>query len=377
MAGAGLLCLRPHVDRSFYPRQVCHAFGLAAVLICTHPKIAAAFSKYRKFIIYLTVVATANIIVQCGIIYQPLILQYGSLFEFVFVFVCGADGHGVTIVGEVESFIFAPTLLPGDSFIISIVSAPIQLFAGWRLLVITEFKNFFIPALIGALSLTAFGLGMFFSALVVMNRKFQEFDKFTTVATLWLVLGASCDVVIALAMSYTLLTRKWSALRANRRSHSSSRVDAHIDRIVRLAVGTCSLTALTAVADVVLFRVIPGTMVFIVAFPLANLHICSMLAMLNCRGVGSGSDTENPGSASASRDLESQSSDSMCQSKILRAVSVSALEYERGESQMAVLPRVVYLREGAQEGSQAPLDDNNNIIPLRFEVGIRVPREGV
>ncbi|KAJ7502605.1 hypothetical protein B0H11DRAFT_2223516 [Mycena galericulata] len=199
---------------------------------------------------YLFLVATANVFIESGIIYQPLIMQYG----------------------EQASILVSPKLLPGDSILIAIVSAPIQLFTAWRISVVTG--SFIVPTLIGLLSLTSFVGGILVSIMVFLNPKFRDFDTFSTEVSLWLVSSAVCDVSIAIAMSYSL----W------RRKTGFNQVDGQINRIVRLTVETGAVTAVAALVDVLLFQLFPTTSLnFIVDYPLSNLYTCSILAMLNSR----------------------------------------------------------------------------------------------
>jgi len=205
----------------------------------------------RYLMLYLFIVGTANVVIECGIIYEPLIIQYGT---------------------AVTPATISPKLLPGDAILISIVSAPIQLFAAWRISVIT--KSFVLPGLIASLSLGSFGSGINMSIKVFMNREFGEFDRFLTSAIVWLALSAVCDIVIAVGLSHALYTRKTGF----------THVDGQINRIIRLTLETGSLTAITALADVWLFLVFPRTaMNFIVDLPLASLYTVSLLAMLNSR----------------------------------------------------------------------------------------------
>ncbi|KAJ7121982.1 hypothetical protein C8R43DRAFT_49733 [Mycena crocata] len=214
----------------------------------------------RCFMLYLFIVQTANIFVEVGIIYEPLIVRYGK---------------------EV-ALLVTPKLLPGDSVLIAVTSAPVQLFTAWRISVIT--RSFIVPVLIALLSLASFGGGIFVSIMVTMKPAFREFGDFTTHIIFWLVCSAVTDVVIAVAMSHALYTRKTGF----------GAVDGQINRIIRLTVETGAVTALTALADVLLFLLFPRTTVnFIVDFPLSNLYTCSVLAMLNSRDRKKSNDPEH------------------------------------------------------------------------------------
>ncbi|KAF7354182.1 hypothetical protein MVEN_01105900 [Mycena venus] len=158
---------------------------------------------------YLLLAQTANVVIQCGILYEPLITSYGS-------------EAAVTI---------SPKLLPADPFLISIVSAPVQLFAAWRIKVITG--SFILPGLIGLLSLVSFGSGINMAIKVFLFPDFRQFDSFAESAIIWLASSAVCDIIIAVGTTYTLYTRKtgfycrrradqsdYTAGRRNRDSHS-------------------------------------------------------------------------------------------------------------------------------------------------------------
>ncbi|KAJ6594662.1 hypothetical protein B0H19DRAFT_1247319 [Mycena capillaripes] len=220
----------------------------------------SAWIRYFNQMLYLLIVQSANVVVQLGIIYDPLIIK---------------NGQQVAIA-------LSPKLLPGDSIIISIVAAPIQLFTAWRISVITG--SFILPGIIGLLSLGSFGAGITVSSMLSMNPEFRNFGRFKPEIIIWLVLSAVCDIVIAIGMTHALSTRRTGF----------STVDGQINRIVRLTVETGALTAITALVDVALFLAFPKTSInFSVDFFLSNLYTCSMLAMLNSRERQKPADVEH------------------------------------------------------------------------------------
>ncbi|KAJ6483929.1 hypothetical protein C8R45DRAFT_293991 [Mycena sanguinolenta] len=236
-------------------------------------QIIAYYQRYpndsawiRYFMLYLLLVQTANVVVEFGIIYQPLIIQYGTQ----------------------AAMAVSPKLLPGDSVLISLVAAPIQMFTAWRISVITS--SYILPGLIVLLSLCSFGSGMTVSTEVFLHPEFRNFNSFTSEVIVWLVMSATCDLVIALGMSYSLYSRK---------TKSNFVVDNKINRIIRLTLETGSLTAVLALADVALFLIFPATTAnFIVDFPLSAVYTCSILAMLNSREPRKSGDAEQGRTAS-------------------------------------------------------------------------------
>jgi len=228
----------------------------------------------RYLILYLFIVETANLVIECGIIYEPLIIRYGTK-------------AAVTV---------SPKLLPGDSILISIVSAPIQLFAAWRISVITG--SFILPGIIALVSIGSSAAGINMSVKVFLNPEFQEFGSFIAAATVWLALSAVCDVVIAVGMTYALYTRKTGF----------STVDGQVNRIIRLTLETGSLTAIAALLDVTFFLVFPQTSInFIVDFPLSSLYALSVLAMLNSRDRTKSAESEAEHGRTAQSALRFQS----------------------------------------------------------------------
>ncbi|KAF8207944.1 hypothetical protein K438DRAFT_1814674 [Mycena galopus ATCC 62051] len=236
-------------------------YGVMAVQMLAYYQRYANDSPWiRYFMLYLLLVATADLAIEFAIIYESLIIQNGPMAPVI-----------------------SPKLLPADSVLISFVSAPIQLFSAWRISVITE--SLTLPGLVALLSLGSFGSGITASVMVFLNPLFSSFGRFTTEVIVWLVLSAVCDIVIAAGITYALYSRKM---------HSNEIFDGQVNRIIRLTVETGSITALAALADVLIVLVFPRTTInFAVDFPLSTLYICSTLAMLNSRSRPKTLDTEH------------------------------------------------------------------------------------
>ncbi|KAJ6554251.1 hypothetical protein B0H19DRAFT_1262637 [Mycena capillaripes] len=238
----------------YYPDSI-----FSAKMYAYYQRFADDPAWIRYFMLYLFIVGFGNVVVECGIIFEPLIIRYGTV-------------AAVTI---------SPKLLHGDSIIISIVSTPIQLFAAWRISVLT--RSFIFPGLITLISLSSFASGINMSVKVFRNPEYREFHSFITAATVWLASSAVCDVVIAVGMTRALYMRKTGF----------GFVNGHINRIIRLTLETGALTAITALMDIFLFLGFPRTtMNFIVNFPLSSLYTCSILVMLNFRDRRKATDVE-------------------------------------------------------------------------------------
>ncbi|KAJ7229986.1 hypothetical protein GGX14DRAFT_1236 [Mycena pura] len=199
-------------------------YGVMVTQIFTYyQRYSNDFAWIRYFVLYLFIVETAVVVVEVGIVYQPLIIENGTT----------------------EALVFFPKLLAGDSLLITIVSVPIQIFTACRIKVITQ--SYILPAFIGLLSIASFSGGLLVSVLVMLHSQFRDFAKFENAAIVWLVCSAACDVLIAAGLAHALYSRKTGV----------GAIDGQITRIVRLSVETGSLTAAAALADVALSLLFP------------------------------------------------------------------------------------------------------------------------
>ncbi|KAF8134684.1 hypothetical protein K438DRAFT_797722 [Mycena galopus ATCC 62051] len=212
----------------------------------------------RYFMLYLFFAETANLLIEIGIIYEPLIVRYGAQ----------------------RALIISPILIPGDAVSIVAVSTPVQMFTAWRISVITG--SVILPFIISVFSVVSFGGGLLVTIFASIRNEFREFQSFSGAVVVWLVSSAVCDVLITVILTYSLATRK-----------TGRAVDDQINRIIRLTVQTGAITTVAALADVILFLAFPATTVnFIPDFPLSKLYTISLLSTLNARARGR-SDAEN------------------------------------------------------------------------------------
>ncbi|KAF7316650.1 hypothetical protein HMN09_00397700 [Mycena chlorophos] len=221
----------------------------------------------RFFILYLFVVETVVVVVTTGIVWQPLIVEYG----------------------QPSALTVSPHWLPADSLLIVLVATPIQLFTAWRIRIIT--KSWIAPVCISLLSLVSLAGGLLLSFSVQRFPDFSSFDQFSDAAILWLVSSAVCDIVLAGGMGWALLSRK---------TLFDRQVDGYINRMARLSIQSGGLTAAAALLDLILFLTFPRTALnFSVDFPLSTLYTCSLLALLNARTPRTGTTVKLSGSTLA------------------------------------------------------------------------------
>nr|GAT50022.1 predicted protein [Mycena chlorophos] len=190
----------------------------------------------RYFVLYLFIAESINLLLEFGIVYQPLIVHYGDPQALIV-----SPLHAASIV---------------------MVSTPIQIFTAWRINVITGKKLF--SALIILLALLSFGGGVGVGVFSGVRNEFAEFQSFRGVVSLWLISSAMCDVLIALILTFSLRSRKTGF----------TAVDGQINRIIRLTVQTGAITAIAALADLILFLAFPTiTKVLVTLLDLPHQHV--------------------------------------------------------------------------------------------------------
>ncbi|KAJ7635306.1 hypothetical protein FB45DRAFT_911243 [Roridomyces roridus] len=205
---------------------------------------------FRWLAIYLLVAETANVVFDIGLVYEPLIFRYGTL-------------RVLTI---------SPLMLRPDAAVTVAISTPIQLFIAWRVKVLTQ--KSLIPALISILAIASLAGGISVTVNVSLHPEYADFPNFNPYVITWLSTTAACDVCLSAALIYSLYTRKTGV----------GPTDRYVDRIIRLTVQTGSITAVTALLDLLVFLLKPNTTLnFIWDFPLSKLYTNALLSTLNAR----------------------------------------------------------------------------------------------
>ncbi|KAJ7504899.1 hypothetical protein B0H11DRAFT_2221088 [Mycena galericulata] len=205
---------------------------------------------FRYLVLYLVVVETANWLCDIGIIYEPLITRYATT----------------------EALLVSPVFLRTDAVLTVFVSTPIQIFIAWRVHIITH--SFALPSIIILLAIVSLGGGIATTTIVSMHPEYATFAGFQPEVITWLVSSAACDVFLTAALVHSLSTRKTKDVST----------DSRLDKIIRLAIQTGSITAAAALLDVLLFMVAPHTSLnFVMDFCLSKLYTNSLINTLNAR----------------------------------------------------------------------------------------------
>ncbi|KAK0212189.1 hypothetical protein DFS33DRAFT_1279793 [Desarmillaria ectypa] len=213
----------------------------------------------RLFVLYLLLAETTNTILDVGIVFEPLILRYGS---------------------EIPS-IRSPLLLHPDGVMTVLISTPVQMFMAWRIRIIAQSR---IAALVIAVfSFTAMAGGIWTTVSVSLQPNYQQFANFRAAPITWLVSSAVTDILVSSFLVYSL---------SKKRNNFSNDV---ITRLIRYNVQTGTVTALAALADAIVFITDSGgTVFFSWDLCIAKLYSLSLLSSLNARINTSASKAYEP-----------------------------------------------------------------------------------
>ncbi|KAJ7354275.1 hypothetical protein DFH08DRAFT_1077049 [Mycena albidolilacea] len=207
-------------------------------------------SWFRYLVLYLVIVETANWVCDVGLIYEPLIVRYGTP----------------------EALKTSPILLRADGVLTVLISTPIQLFIAWRIQVVN--RSYVLPVIIFVLAVISFGGGLATTVVVTLHPDFANFADFHVEIITWLISSTLCDVVLTASLVYSLWTRKTNVIST----------DGYINKIIRLTIQTGFVTAAAALLDVVLFLTLPATSFnFMFDFPLSKLYTNALISTLNAR----------------------------------------------------------------------------------------------
>ncbi|KAK0473422.1 hypothetical protein IW261DRAFT_1569837 [Armillaria novae-zelandiae] len=202
----------------------------------------------RLFVFYLLLAETTNTILDVGIVFEPLILKYGSEIPLI----------------------RSPLLLRADGVMTVLISTPVQMFMAWRIKTITQSR---IPALvIVAFSLTAMAGGIWTTVSVSLQPDYQQFADFRAAPITWLVSSAVTDIFVSCFLVYSL---------SRKRNAFSNDI---ISRLIRYNVQTGTITSVAALADAIVFITDSGaTAFFSWDLCIAKLYSLSLLSSLNAR----------------------------------------------------------------------------------------------
>jgi len=209
----------------------------------------------RYLVLYLFIMETCNTIINIGLVFEPLVLNFGNP----------------------QAFITAPRLLFLDAMSTVLISTPVQYFAAWRIYVVGE--SIVMPIVITFFGTCSFIGGCALSIAVSILHEWAVFKRFEGAAITWLLGSAVADVLITISLCWSL--HRWRT--------GVKATDDKVSKIVRLTMQTGLLTTIFALLDVIVAVTVHGIALnFVWDLALSKLYTNSLLSTLNARDSWNG-----------------------------------------------------------------------------------------
>ncbi|KAF4566550.1 hypothetical protein EYR36_011981 [Pleurotus pulmonarius] len=206
---------------------------------------------FDYLVLYLLFMETLNTGFDIVLIYEPLILRYGTE----------------------EAVKFVPLMLIADPVVMALISTPIQLFFAWRVSIITKSKLIVASILFLPFVHSVSG-GIAATIATAVIREFARLQELKGAIITWLFSSAIADIIITTSLLVNLYRKKTGTKATN---------DV-VNKIMRFTLQTGLLTSIFASLDAILFLAIPDTAYnFALDFPLSKLYTNSLLSSLNAR----------------------------------------------------------------------------------------------
>ncbi|KAJ7579913.1 hypothetical protein C8J56DRAFT_1089505 [Mycena floridula] len=246
----------PNVQLSFGPMLIgvylnLILFGILIMQTFYYYQTYRSDSKWMKvFVAYLFIVEIANSILDMAMMYQPLIIGWGTT----------------------DATKYFPTLFLMEPIIIVLVSTPIQLFFAWRIKMIT--KSIWIPIIVVLFSLGSAAGGLWTGIRIPIVKLFANKPLLHWSALVWFLCSCISDVLITIVLVRSLSSRKTGF----------PATDSAIDKIIRSS--DCADCAIFAIGDVIFFMALPHTALnFIWDLALSKIYSNCLMSTLNARAT--------------------------------------------------------------------------------------------
>ncbi|KAF5374154.1 hypothetical protein D9615_008808 [Tricholomella constricta] len=241
-------------------------FGICIVQTFIYYQTYTRDAKWiRYFVLYLFILEILNTAFDIAMIYEPLVLRFGTE----------------------RALKTMPIMLSADPIVTTLVSTSVEIFIAWRINMISGSKA--VPGIICFLAFSAFVGAVGTTIWIPLLVDFARIQELRPTVITWLTSSALADGLIALSLSWSLYQRKTGFRYTDRK----------INRIIRLTVQTGAITAIFAILHVTCFCLLKNiTLNFVWDFALSKLYTNSLLSTLNARAgwnhlTGPGQQTHN------------------------------------------------------------------------------------
>ncbi|KAJ7619655.1 hypothetical protein FB45DRAFT_931340 [Roridomyces roridus] len=221
--------------------------------------------------------------VFCLELFHTVVMAYAGYWDFGF-----GDGNLDNFLKRLQSWITpATTLMSG------LIAAIVQIFYAFRLYSFSGSR--IVGATITWLALLQFAASVAEGIVVTRTGHAGRPAYVPVTLLLWLVGSAGCDVLIAGSMTFYL----------RRETLVSKHMKNKLSTIIRLTIGTGTLTAIVAVSEIFVVFAFPTHMYYNTGvLTLGKLYSNSLLVLLNARAVVVGGRDDQT-STQRARDIDS------------------------------------------------------------------------
>lgn len=167
----------------------------------------------------------------------------------------------------------ANAMFASDPALTACIALACQSFFAWR--VYRLMHAWWAPALIVLVGFASFLGAIGTTVGVEIVKLFAEFQKFQVVVIIWLACAALADLMITLALVWTLQKSRTGF----------APTDDVITRLIRVTLQTGMATSVFAILDLITFCASDSTLHLVFNLPLAKLYTNSLLSTLNARAL--------------------------------------------------------------------------------------------
>ncbi|KIK59013.1 hypothetical protein GYMLUDRAFT_45033 [Collybiopsis luxurians FD-317 M1] len=205
------------------------------------------------------------------------------IMAYVLLIFAADTGHSIFLMGylytslikhfdDPEYISHSTWVFAAEPALAGILCGLVQAFYAWRVNVLVGKWYIYLTILFCSVASILMGIATGIACQWVVL--FSNFQKFEVVVIVWLVSASVADCLIT------------GSLVNHLRHHRTGfqKTDTHIDRIIRLTVQTGMITAIWAVADLLVYLLNPTGMHLVLNCPLGKLYANSLLSSLNSRG---------------------------------------------------------------------------------------------
>ncbi|KAF9555884.1 hypothetical protein CPC08DRAFT_765609 [Agrocybe pediades] len=264
------------IQRIYGPLELGGFFAmiLYGVLLVQIYSYYMTYKSDQRKVLYLLIVETIHSALVMGMVYQPLVLDFGQRNSSNAQYVHETNGSAYTAhrTSLRLSLLSAFGEMNSKAILTVFISAPIQVLVAWRLWNIQQ--SIWIAAAVVVLSAVSTAGGLWTGIQVAMIRLYEKSPQAYPAIYMWLGSAAAADMLITASLSCILY----------RRRTGSPASDAVLTRIILFTIQNGLVTSIAAILDIVLLVAFPNIAInWIFEVVLVKLYANTLMSSLNSR----------------------------------------------------------------------------------------------